>query len=139
MGVQVITFGHLLSEGTKNYLTDTEGSFEVFNCFIHFEKFSEVFEAVESTVQQLLESGADLSGNTKTYIVPPGSSAAAMAVVAMWDALAGGHPKLLNLIRQDHQYVPSPEKPILDLHEFKQQIRSFRGRVMKEQRKLARA
>lgn len=131
MGAQVITFGHPLSEGTKEYLKEREGDFTIYTCFLHFEKFCEVLDAVEETAQSLIEQGVDFSGNTKTYLVPPGSSAAAMAVVTVWDALAGGHPKLLNLIRQDHQYVPSPEKPILDLHEFKQRIRSMRGRVMK--------
>lgn len=131
MGAQVITFGHPLSEGTREYLKQTEGSFEVYSCFLHFEKFSEVLDAVEETARNLLMQGVDFSGNTKTYLIPPGSSAAAMAVVTVWDALAGGHPKLLNLIRMDHQYVPSPEKPVLDLHEFKQKVRSLRAKVLK--------
>ena len=131
MKAQVITFGHPLSEGTRDFLSTVEGDFNVYSCFLHFEKFSEVLEGVQEATHELLSQGVDLSGNTKTYLVPPGSSVAAMAVVTVWDALAGGHPKLLNLIRKDHQYIPSPEKPVLDLHEFKQKIRSMRGKLLK--------
>jgi hypothetical protein len=123
--IQVFVFGHPLSDQTKQFLS-TLGEVRIHKVLLHVERFCDTLPTVEGVFEQLRDQGADLSGRTPTIFTPPGSSLAAMVLVAAWLGLSGEPPKLLNLIKDPAQsgaWVPSPEAPVLDLHSFRQKLR----------------
>lgn len=116
MRLQVITFGHALSDVTKAYLFKLDPQCKIFSLPLHISQFHKSFEEMNTWMTRLRELGCDFSNRTQTCFVPPGSSTACAVFMAAWAGKTGDLPMILNLIRRgDNFFAPSPEAPILDL------------------------
>lgn len=121
--VQVFTFGHALSEGTKAYLRRTYGAYRVHKAFFHAPQLQDVPGAALATLRTLQKQKADFSGQAITLFALPGLGSGAVMLAFGWAGVTGEGPRVLNLMKSaDGTYIPSPECPELDCHEFKNQV-----------------
>lgn len=120
MNSQVIIFGHSLSDTSMQFLTNLLGTTaKVYRVDFHIDRFNLALQEVDKIFDLLRSKGADLSGRSRTIMVPPGSSVGSMILVAGWVGLTGDFPEVLNLIRRgDNVYAPSPETPVLHLTKY---------------------
>lgn len=131
--LQVFTFGHPLSQETKDWLTSQYGpegtGWQVYLAYFHASQLHEAPKAVIRCMKKLHAQGADMSGRTKTFFVPTGLSIGVALLGAAWDGLTGEMPKWLNLIKQTDPkdplrsyYAPCPELPFVDAAGFRQSM-----------------
>lgn len=128
--VQVFCFGHSLSGASRAWLTSEFGTYKVHKVFFNAPQLKDVPGATRGVLRTLRKQGADFSSGkgTKTIFVLPGLGAGAAMLLAGWLGITGTLPAVLNLIRLgDDTYGPCPEMPLLELHEFKNEV----GRPMR--------
>jgi len=116
--IQVISFSHPLSSMTMNFVRslDKRQQVRTYRINLHITRFDRTTVELDEIFDKLRREGCDLSGRTRTLLVPPGSSTAAMAITAAWMGLTGDLPEILNLIRRgDQVHGPSPEAPTINL------------------------
>lgn len=119
MRLQVFTFGHSLSNQTKEFLSKIDANVKIYNVPFHITRFDRTLLEIDQVLEKLRRAGADMSGRTRTVFVPSGTSTGAIVFAAAWLGLTGDLPEILNLIRRgETHFVPSPEMPILNLPEY---------------------
>lgn len=138
--IQIISFGHPLSEKCKVHLKQLHPDVE-FKCWyknIHLEKYAGAAIVVAAAFESLSkdENGPNVSGGVPTWILLPSAGIAAAAIIATWVGMTGQLPAILNLIRRGAQgtdYVPSPELPVLFLEPIKKKVREARDQLIAPQ------
>lgn len=132
--IQVITFGHPLSDATKLYLNETyPRGWKLFQTFVHLKDPENVIRAVDGLTRKLVKSGCDLSGRTETMIVLPGMTTLAAVVLAVLNKALGHQPKVLYVLYVNREYRPLPELPEIDL----QRVANDLGRRLRDPQFLA--
>lgn len=125
VNAQVFVFGHKLSAETQAWLeTEHAGSVRIHKVFCQIEKQNEHVGAALQILRRLRAQGADLSGNTTTYMTVVGLSTTTLALAAVLTGALGRWPRVLNLIQQTDDagrsfYAPSPELPFIELNSLK--------------------
>lgn len=127
--VQVVTFGHQLSNATRDFLKSQYGQYQIFNVPFHIPKFYQTLEKVEEAVEALIQKGFRFHSHDPILLLLPGSCVGAAAILAAFKGACGQLPFILNVIKSNQGYIPCQELPILDLCRFSQgQRQSARGR-----------
>lgn len=124
--LQVISLGHPLSRPSHKFIKGIapKGWYSFYYASLHLDRFDQVLEATDSALDELRSQGADLSGATRTIIVPPGMSMVSMVFCAAWMGVTGDLPEILNVMRVGAEHVPCPELPVINLHSVKNNVRS---------------
>ncbi len=132
--IQVITFGHPLSDATKLYLDETYSKgWKLFETFVHVQDPQNVIRAVDGLTRKLVKAGCDLSGRTETMIILPGMSAVVAVLLAVLQKAMGRMPKVLYVLFVNQEYRPLPELPEIDL----QRVANDLGRRLRDPQFLA--
>lgn len=132
--IQVITFGHPLSDATKLYLDETYSKgWKLFGTFVHVQDPQNVIRAVDGLTRKLVKAGCDLSGRTETMIILPGMSAVVAVLLAVLQKAMGRMPKVLYVLFVNQEYRPLPELPEIDL----QRVANDLGRRLRDPQFLA--
>lgn len=126
MALQVISLGHPLSRPSHKFVKSLtpNGWYNFYYTSLHLDRFDQVLEVTDKALDELREQGADLSGKTRTIIVPPGMSMVAMVFSAAWMGVTGDLPEILNVMRVKQEHIPCPEMPIISLHSVKNNARA---------------
>lgn len=126
--MQVITFGHPLSEATKAYLTAKYPDHKVFQTFVHLNDPKNIIRATDGITRKLVNEGCDLSGRTDVLIVLPGMSALTATILAVLTRAMGRWPSVLYALYVKGEYQPLPDLEELDL----QRIGNDLGRRLRD-------
>lgn len=130
MALQVISLGHPLSRPSHKFIKSIapKGWYSFYYASLHLDRFDQVIPVIDKALDELRSQGADLSGATRTIIVPPGMSMVSMVFAAAWMGVTGDLPEILNVMRIGQEHVPCPELPIINLHSVKNNMRATHRR-----------